>query len=249
MKRAMTPSVLLGLAAVCLTGMLMPSPMMAQEYPGSYAARASFTFSPGVLFGNTIYEGTMLARIPYKVEIDDGFVYVFRGEYAFTDRIAAEFNIGGSTNDAQGAMRNFVATVAGGTSSVESMEWDGNMLLFSVNAIYQYPMDTLVPFVTVGVGLINSSLELEQMQSQIGTTRLTLADILSAGYVTRDILDYDETDLDFSFGGGLKFHVTGNAALRIDVRDHVVFPQDSPFFGDAETLHMLEVSGGISYVW
>ena len=249
MRRTIMLSISLGLAILCLIGTPMPRPALAQEYVGDYAGRFSFTFSPGVLFGDTLYEGRTIARIPYEIEIDDGFLYLFRGEYAFTDRIAVEVNIGGSTNEAEGTMRNFTATLMGETSSTESMEWDGNLFLFSANVVYQYPMDSIVPFVTVGLGLVKWSMDLEMMRSQVDTTTLNLSDIEAAGYLTRDLLGYDETDLDVNFGGGLKFHVTENTVVRIDVRDHVVFPEDSDFFGDAETLHMIEVSGGISYVW
>ncbi len=248
MRRTIVISVLMSLTVIFATGMPAPGPAVAQEYGGFYAGRFSFTFSPGVLFGDTLYEGTVLRVVDIDVDIKEGFLYLFRGEYAFTDRIAVEFNIGGSTNDADADTRNFVSTLLGATSSLSSMEWDGNLFLFSVNALYQYPMDSVVPFVTVGLGLVSSSLDIEAVRSQVDGTRITLSDIEAAGF-SRDLFGYDETDLDLNFGGGVKYYITDNVAVRLDVRDHVVFPEDSPFFGDAETLHMLELSAGMSYVW
>lgn len=249
MRRTIILSISLSLAVFCLIGMPTSGPALAQEYGGYYAGRFSLTFSPGVLFGDTIYEGTVAGNIDIKHEIDDGFLYLFRGEYAFTDNIAVELNIGGSMNEAEAHTTNAVANrLLLGPTSTTSMEFDGSQFLLHGNLIYQYPMDSVVPFVTVGVGLVKWSLDVEELTSQIGEATLALSTLEALG-LSRNELEYDETDLDVNFGGGLKYHLTDSAVVRIDVRDHIVFPQDSDFFGEAETIHMLEVSGGISYVW
>jgi len=253
MRRMIVLSISLLLALLWLAGALPSGLAIAQEYgegyEGFYAGRFSLTFSPGVLFGDAIYEGRVAGNIDIKYEVDDAFLYLFRGEYAFTDNIALEVNIGGSTNDAEAHSRNLLATSLGlGPSSTDSFTFDGNQLLLHANVLYQYPVQSFVPFVTVGVGMVKWSLDVESATSRVGPTTWTLSDLLAAG-LSRDEVEYDESDVDVNFGGGIKYHITDNAAVRVDVRDHVVFPQDSPFFGEAETLHMLEFSGGISYVW
>lgn len=60
----------------------------------------------------------------------------------------------------------------------------------------------------------------------------------------------DETDLLVPVGGGLKwFNRTNdpNWAIRVDVRDNIVFAEDAA--GDSDAQNNIEVSGGVSFLF
>jgi len=167
--------------------------------------RGSLSFSAGQLLGDTLFEG-FFEGIPLFSEMDDGSLFMFRGEADFTNNIGIEFGIGGATND-----------LIMSSPGVATLEVDMEAVMLNGGIVVNVPIGRLVPFVAGGVGLVNFS---------------------------SDEAFIDETDLSVNFGGGVKIYVTDHFFFRVDARDHLTFPEDTPDM-DLEDVHLIELSGGV----
>lgn len=96
-------------------------------------------------------------------------------------------------------------------------------LWYSNLVVHLLPKSRFVPFLTGGVGAIYSSMSVE----------------VNGYYV-----EVSETHFAPNFGGGVKIFLRRNLALRIDVRDFTWKYEDTK-----DRLHMLEVSGALTWFW
>lgn len=96
-------------------------------------------------------------------------------------------------------------------------------LWYSNLVIHLLPKSRFVPFLTGGVGAIYSSMSVE----------------VNGYYV-----EVSETHFAPNFGGGVKIFLRRDLALRIDVRDFTWKYDDTK-----DRLHMLEISGGLTWFW
>lgn len=95
-----------------------------------------------------------------------------------------------------------------------------NQLHYHINGLYNIPMKRFIPYATLGVGAITFFGE----ASRFGA-----------------VWEYNETGFAFNYGGGFKLFLTDNIGLRADLRDIMTEMED------LETMHLLELTGGIVY--
>lgn len=193
----------LRLSVAALLLVLVPTLAMAQGLQG----RNSLSFSAGGLIGDTMADASALGIPGFDlIDVDDGFLLMFRYEYGVTDNIGVEIGAGGATNN----LLDVGPAFPGGELEIDTGEF-----LFNGGLVFNLMTGRIVPFAAVGIGLVNFSGD-----------------------------EIDETDFSFNFGGGLKIYATDRWFFRVDVRDHVTYPEDAPPI-EAETLHLIEISGGI----
>lgn len=95
-----------------------------------------------------------------------------------------------------------------------------HQLHYHINGLYNIPIKQFIPYVTLGAGAI------------------TFLGSASPSGVT---WTYNETGFAFNYGGGFKLFSTDNIGLRVDIRDIMTEMED------LETMHLLELTGGIVY--
>lgn len=94
-------------------------------------------------------------------------------------------------------------------------------IIYNSNLVVNAPIGHLVPFATIGVGLINSNRQLI----------VTTPTLISRAFGTQFAVNY---------GGGIKFtRLAGPLGLRVDVRGYTVPKVFS------ERLNIFEISGGV----
>jgi|GEM_PF-200282 len=144
---------------------------------------------------------------------------------------------GGGSELMFGARYNYNMSVNGSIEASVGLVFPEHGKIYLYHANYRYNLslenELLVPFFTGGVGAMTTSF---------------------------DGID-GSTNLSINFGGGMQYFTSENLAIRIDVRDHMVFVGDqsattpNPIPGqpditvtvDGGTSNNLEFSGGITY--
>lgn len=148
--------------------------------------------------------------------IDFGQLLGFRASWAFTPRLAAEFNISRGSNA-------YTLTVddefVGGVDLGEQFEAD--QFFLGGNLVYQFPVGNFVPYATGGAGLLRT------------TPASALADIDRVSAI------------DFNFGGGAKYWFSSLLGVRFDVRYHTA-NDGITFPGGTSSPKGLEFSVGAS---
>ena len=122
-----------------------------------------------------------------------GKLYGFRASWAFTPRLAAEFNVSGSKNAYSLSVDD---REVGNVDLGEQFE--AKQLFLGGNVVFQFPAGSLTPYVTGGVGLLRTT-------------------------PVNPITDIDRVSgLDFNFGGGVKYWFSSPQwlGLRFDARYH-----------------------------
>jgi len=141
---------------------------------------------------------------------------------------------GGSSELMFGARYNYNMSVNGSIEGTFGLALPDNGKILFYHANYRYNLtlsnEMLVPFFTGGVGAVTTS---------------------------PDQGDGD-ANLSINFGGGMQYFTSPNLAIRIDVRDHMIFVGDRTVTVDiggvqhsqtikGETTNNIEFSGGITY--
>ena len=148
--------------------------------------------------------------------IDFGKLFGFRASWAFTPKLAVEFNLSGG-NNAYGLRVD--DDVVGVVDLGE--QFDADQLFLGGNVVYQFPVASFVPYVTGGAGLLRT------------TPTGTIADIDRVSAI------------DFNFGGGAKYWFSSLLGVRFDVRYHTA-NEGITFPGGTASPKGLEFSIGAS---
>jgi len=209
------------------------------------------TFLGGLALGSGL-PVTNPVEATAEFDLDAGYLYLFSVGYNFTKHFGGEFTIGGSTSNFGGDVTGVVIVdpVLRSTVPVHgTYSFDNNLLLLNADLIVQYPLGNFAPFLTLGVGMVYFGGELKNAFISIGEEAqgIDKAGFVALG-VDEGLLEFSETSFQWSLGVGVKYYIEGGFLLQLEVKDHVVLNPAAEFFrgfGDTETLHLLEITGGI----
>lgn len=154
-------------------------------------------------------------------DVSFGKLYGLRVSWGFTEILAAEFNFSSSSN----AYTFDVDDVELGRVGLGE-QFEASQGYFGGNVVFQFPLGSLVPYVTGGAGLLRTS------------PKQTISGIESA------------SGFDFNVGGGVKYWFSSLRwlGLRGDVRYHNA-SDGLTFPGGTSTPKGLEYSVGASFRW
>ncbi len=200
--------------SVCLGLLLLPQIAISQPT----LQGLEITGSAGGLIGDTFQERSFSGL---RGEIDDGFIAQGRVAYFLIPHLGLELNVGGSTND-------LFARVSGVKTEVDSSQFN-----FDLGPIAQYPINNIVPFASVGLGI----------------TVIDPDKVLTAANGTQIGKGGSATEFTINVGGGVKYFLSDRFGLRVDIRDHIIFMNDGDFWpaGTEDSLNSVEISGGAFY--
>lgn len=150
--------------------------------------------------------------------IDFGRLFGFRASWAFTPKLAAEFNFSGGNNAYTLAVND---EVVGMVDLGE--QFDTDQLFLGGNVLYHFPVGNFAPYVTGGAGLLRTT----------PTSSIAEIDRVSA--------------IDVNFGGGAKFWFSSPywLGLRFDLRYHTA-SEGITFPGGTSSPKGFELSVGAS---
>jgi OmpA-OmpF porin, OOP family len=174
-------------------------------------------FSPyaGILLGDAFGSATTDGVTFAFGDVDNAASFGGRLAYYLSGQFAAEVSLGFVPGT------DVAGTASDATDSIP-LALDSHQFHAHVNAVYHLPMETVVPYVTAGMGLVRFSGE----ASALGQSA-----------------DVDENRFAMNFGGGVKWFLTDTFAVRVDARDIVTSVDHF------ETMHMVEVTAGVSWLF
>ena len=154
-------------------------------------------------------------------DVTFGKLYGLRVSWGFTEMLAAEFNLSGSSN----AYTYDVDDLELGNVALGE-QFQARSRYFGGNIVFQFPVGNLVPYVTGGAGLLRT------------TPKETIAGVDSV------------SGFDFNVGGGVKYWFSSPQwlGLRGDVRYHTA-NEGLTFPGGTSTPNGFEFSVGASFRW
>lgn len=187
-----------------------------------------------------------------EFDLDAGYLYLFSVGYNFTKYFAGELTIGGSTSNFGGIVEGVVIVdpVLQSTAPVYgAYSFDNNLFLLNADLIVRYPLGNFAPFLTLGVGMVYFGGELKNASIIIGEEEKAIdkAGFVALG-VDEGLLEYSETSVQWSLGAGVKYYIKGGFLLQFEVKDHVLLNPAEEFFGafgDTDSLHLVEITGGV----
>jgi len=212
------------------------------------------TFLSGLALGAGLPATNPVTAIA-EFDLDPGYTYLFSVLCNFTKHFGGELTFGGATSNIGGDVTGeIIIDPTLPTVPVHaSYSFDNNLFILNGDLVVRLPLGNFAPFLTVGAGVVYFGGELRRAFVDImGETELETEEIDRAGFVAlgvdQGLLEFSETSFQWSFGGGLKYYVGGGFLLQVEVKDHVVSDPAQEFFKefeDTETLHLIEVTGGI----
>ncbi len=186
-------------------------------------------------------------------DMDTGYLYLFSVTYNYSKYFGGEFTVGGSTSDFGGDVTGVVIvepTIGATVPLHASYSFDNNQLLVNADFVARYPWGNFAPFFTIGAGFVYFGGELKGALIEVAGEEPELLDkngFASIG-VDRGLLEFNETSFQWSIGTGLKYYIKGGFLLQFEIKDHIVVNPANEFFRgfeDTDTLHLIEISGGI----